>query len=58
MLEQQQPLCAALLALKKGDLMASDSEFTVMERYIEVMKPLVTVTEGISAQKWVKISSI
>ena len=26
--------------------------------YVEIMKPLVTVTEGISAQKWVKIFSV
>ena len=57
-LEQQQPLCAALLALKKGDLMPSDTEFAVMETYVEIMKPLVTVTEGIGAQKWVTISSV
>ena len=57
-LEQQQPLCAALLALKKGDLMPLDSEFAVMETYLEIMKPLVTVTEGIGAQKWVTISSV
>ena len=57
-LEQQQPLCAALLALKKGDLMPSDAEFAVMETYVEVMKPIVDVTEGISAQKWVTISAV
>ena len=57
-LEQQQPLCAALLALKKGDLMPSDAEFAVMETYVEVMKPIVDVTEGIGAQKWVTISAV
>ena len=50
-LEQQQPLCAALLALKKCDLMPSDTEFAVMETYVQVMKPLVTITEAIGAQK-------
>ena len=57
-LEQQQPLCAALLALKKGDLMPSDTEFAVMETYIQVMKPLVTITKAIGAQKWVTISIV
>ena len=57
-LEQQQPLCAALLALKKDDLMPSDSEFAVMEMYVEIMKPLATITEGIGPQKWVTISSV
>ena len=58
LIEQQQPLCAALLALKKGDLMPSDTEFAVMESYIEIMKPLVTITEAIGAQKWVTISTV
>ena len=57
-LEQQQPFCAALLALKKGDLMPSDTEFAVMETYVQVMKPLVTITEAIGAQKWVTISTV
>ena len=57
-LEQQQPLCAALLALKKGDLMPSDTEFAAMDTYIQVMKPLVTITEAIGAQKWVTISTV
>ena len=56
-LEQQQSLCAALLALKKGDAMPSDTEFAVMETYTQVMKPLVTITEAIGAQKWVTIST-
>ena len=37
-LEQQQPLCATLLELKKGELMPSDAEFSTMEKYLEVMK--------------------
>ena len=50
-LEQQQPLCAALLQLKKTDLMPSDAEFSTMEAYVDVMKPLVTITEAIGAEK-------
>ena len=38
---QRQPLCAALLELKKSDLMPSDTEFLTMETYVEVTKPLV-----------------
>ena len=57
-LEQQQSLCAALLALKKGDVMPSDTEFAVMETYTQVMKLLVTITEAIGAQKWVTISTV
>ncbi len=61
-IEQQQPLCAALIELKKTDLMPdlmpSDIEFTTMEIYVEVMKPLATITEAIGAQKWVTISTV
>ncbi len=57
-LEQQQPLCATLFELRKGDLMPSDAEFSVMECYKDVMKPLVDVTEAIGAEKWVTISII
>ena len=38
--------------------MPSDTEFAVMETYVQVMKPLVTITEAIGAQKWVTISTI
>ena len=57
-LEQQQPLCATLLELKKGDLMPSDVEFSMMEDYVEIMKPLVDITEAIGAEKWVTISTV
>ena len=57
-LSQQQPLCAALLELRKGDLMPSDSEFTTLEVFTKVMKPLVQITEAIGAEKWVTISAV
>lgn len=50
-IQQQQPLCASLLELKKTDLMPSDTEFESMEVYVAVMKCLVTITEAIGAQK-------
>ena len=50
-LEQQQPLCATLLELKEGDFMPSDAEFTTMENYVLIMKPLVDITETIGAKK-------
>uniref|UniRef100_A0A1X7U5F9 HAT C-terminal dimerisation domain-containing protein n=1 Tax=Amphimedon queenslandica TaxID=400682 RepID=A0A1X7U5F9_AMPQE len=56
--EQQQPLCAALLEVKRADLFPSDNEFIAMDVYLDVMKPLVTITEAISAQKWVTISTL
>ena len=57
-LAQQQPLCATLLELRKGDLMPSESEFSTMETFVAVMKSLVEITEAIGAQKWVTISAI
>ena len=57
-LEQQQPLCAALLELKKGDLMPTDVEFSNMDIFIKVMKPIVEITEALGAQKYVTISMI
>ena len=38
--------------------MPSDTEFAVMETYVQVMKPLVTSTEAIGAQKWIIISTV
>lgn len=57
-LEQQQPLCATLIELHRGDLMPSDSEFSTLECHRAIMKPLVEITEAIGAQKWVTISTI
>lgn len=44
-------VCAALLELKKSDLMPSDTEFLTMETYVEVMKPLVAIAEAMGAEK-------
>ncbi len=57
-IEQQQPICATLLELRKSDLMPSESEFTSMETYVDIMTPLVKITEAIGADKWVTISSV
>ena len=43
----QQPLCATLYAIRKGDLMPSDSEFVILEEFIATMKPIVEITEAI-----------
>ena len=57
-LHQQQPLCATLLELKKGDLMPTEREFSMMEVFVEVMKPLVDITEALGAHKFVTISTV
>ena len=43
---------------KKGDMMPSDAEFTTLELFIKVMKPLVDITDAIDAERWVTISVV
>ena len=38
--------------------MPSDAELSTMEAFCRVMKPLVSITEAIGAEKWVTISSV
>ena len=54
----QQSLSATLCAIRKSDLMPSDSEFVVLEEFIETMKPVVEITEAIGGEKWVTISTV
>ena len=57
-LKQQQPLCAALLELRKTDLLPSDAEITAMEVFVEVMRPIVEITEVIGGEKRVTVSAV
>ena len=57
-LEQQQPLCATVLELKKGDLMPTDVEFSNMELFVQVMKSIVEINEALKVQKYVAISMV
>ena len=54
-LEQQQPLSAALSQVRKVDHMPTDSE---MYDFVKPMKPFVEMTEAIGGEKWVTISSV
>ena len=38
--------------------MPPDTEFAVMETYVQVMKSFVTITEAIGAQKWATTSTV
>ena len=38
--------------------MPTDLEFQIMEKSVVVMKPLVSITEAIGAEKWITISMI
>ena len=57
-IQQQQPLCAALLELRKTDLIPSDTEITSMEVFVEIMRPIVEITEVIGGEKRVTISAV
>ena len=57
-IKQQQPICATLLEIKRGDLMPSEVEFAAMESFIKILKPLVEITETMGGQKWVTISAV
>ena len=44
-LEQQQPLCATLIEIHKPELMSTDTEISTMEAFVDVMNPIVEITE-------------
>ena len=52
--ELQQPVCAALLELKRSELMPSDTELAAMSDYLSVME----ITEGLGGEKWVTITMV
>ena len=57
LLQQQQPVCAAFIEVKKANLMPSDAEITVMKTLMEVLQPMVQVTEAIGGEKLVTVSA-
>jgi len=57
-LNQQQPICATLMELKKGELMPTDIESKTLEHFVEVMKPFVDITEALGAETWVTVSTL
>ena len=58
LIQQQQPLCAALIEVKKTELMPSDVEVSVMETFLEVLKPIVEITETLGGEKLVTMSAV
>lgn len=38
--------------------MPNDREISIMEYFIQVMKPMVDITEALGAQKWITISTV
>ena len=56
--ELQQLICAALLELKRGEMMSSDTAFAALSDYLAVMKPLVQITKGLGWENWVTITMV
>ena len=56
--EQQQPICAALLELRTGELMPSDHEFAAMSDFLTVMEPFVQITEALGGEEWITITMV
>ena len=57
-LEQQQPICATLIEIRKPELMPTDTEISTMEDFVDVMKPIVEITEKIGGERQVTVSAI
>jgi len=38
--------------------MSSDGDFSTLETFVKVMKPLVEITEDIGAEKWITITVV
>ena len=37
--------------------MPTDTEFSTLQEFVSIMKPLVEITEAIGAEKWITVST-
>ena len=44
-LQQQQPLWATMIEIRRSDLMPTDTEISNMEAFVEAMRPIAEITE-------------
>ena len=56
--EQQASICAALVDLKRVDLMLQDSDVKIMENLVEILKSFFQITETICGENYTTVSSI
>ena len=56
--EQQASICAALVDLKRVDLMLQDSDVKIMEKLVEILKPFFQITETIYGESYITVTSI
>ena len=57
-LEQQQPLCATLIEIRRSDLMPTDTEISNMEAFVEAMRPIAEITKVMGKEKSVLFSVV
>ena len=57
-LQQQQPLCATLIEIRRSDLMPTDAEISNMEGFVEAMQPFAEITEVMGKEKQVSFSAV
>ena len=57
-LEQQAPICATLMEVRRLDLLPTDDEFELLEEVVHVLKPFKDVTVQMSASQYMTISAI
>ncbi len=57
-LEQQTPICAALVDLKRMDLLPRDEEFLLCEALVQVLQPFKHITETVCGEAYTTVSSI
>ena len=48
--EQQQPINATLLELKKAELFPNEAEISTMQVFMNVLKPIVEITDVTGAK--------
>ena len=51
-------MCATLIEIRRADLMPTDNEITVMETFVEIMRPITEITEVMGGEKCVTLSAM
>ena len=54
-LEQQQPIYSTLIEIRKPELTPTDKEISTMEDFVDVMRPIVKITEKIGGDSSLSI---
>lgn len=58
LLEQQAAVCAAVIELKRMDLLPSGDDLKLVENVIEVLKPFKDITKNVSGEKYTTVSLV